>query len=250
MHRADHATRAQDLHGAGLDGYTEGDPSLGVPATVVTADALNAVQEELASAIEGRGITLDKGNNAQLLEALNSGPVHDLVRPDLAGIRVAILHPHNARAGWDATLGRPEWELSDPGSGGAHVGARSHSSSGRLAFAATAGEALPWMCRVTLVQVLVGQGSSHAEGDRVRVRVSRLGGAATPDVLATVEHPGGTTPMWVSSGSLDVSLHGAISPSSGRYHGIGITVFGGAASPPVHDTCYLVAVHYELEVVS
>lgn len=41
-----------------------------VPATQVTGDWLNAVQEELAGAVVGAGITLDKTSNAQLLKAI------------------------------------------------------------------------------------------------------------------------------------------------------------------------------------
>lgn len=49
--------------------FTEGVPNV-TPATVVTADWCNAVQEELVFVIEEAGITLDKENNEQLLEAV------------------------------------------------------------------------------------------------------------------------------------------------------------------------------------
>lgn len=38
--------------------FTEGDPVSAVPATVVTADWLNAVQEEISGVIEGASIAL------------------------------------------------------------------------------------------------------------------------------------------------------------------------------------------------
>ena len=60
-----------DSEGATLDNkFTEGDPSLGVPATVVSADWLNAVQEELSGFIEYNGLTLNKANSGQLQAAL------------------------------------------------------------------------------------------------------------------------------------------------------------------------------------
>lgn len=60
-----------DSEGATLDNkYTEGDPSLGVPATVVSADWLNAVQEEMSGFIEYNGLALNKASNAQLKDAL------------------------------------------------------------------------------------------------------------------------------------------------------------------------------------
>lgn len=60
-----------DSEGATVDNkFTEGDPQLGVPATVVSADWLNSVQEEMSQFIEYVGITLDKLNDNQLQSAL------------------------------------------------------------------------------------------------------------------------------------------------------------------------------------
>lgn len=57
----------------GSPGYfTEGNPATGTPATQVTADWLNAVQEELVSVIAAAGIALDKTNRAQLLAAIRA----------------------------------------------------------------------------------------------------------------------------------------------------------------------------------
>lgn len=52
--------------------FTEGDPTQSVPATTVTADFLNAVQEEVAQAIEDAGIVLDKEDNGQLSQAITA----------------------------------------------------------------------------------------------------------------------------------------------------------------------------------
>lgn len=60
-----------DSEGATLDNkFTEGDPSLGVPATVVSADWLNAVQEEISNVVETNGLVLNKLNSGQLQAAL------------------------------------------------------------------------------------------------------------------------------------------------------------------------------------
>ena len=67
MHRTD-----APGNDAGL--FTEGDP-YGTPATggaIVSADWLNDVQENLAEVVEGAGLTLEKGNYGQLLEAVKS----------------------------------------------------------------------------------------------------------------------------------------------------------------------------------
>ncbi len=51
--------------------FTEGDPNVGTPATVVTGDWMNAVQEELSTVITtGAGLALSKPSNAQLLAAI------------------------------------------------------------------------------------------------------------------------------------------------------------------------------------
>ena len=51
--------------------YYEGNPALGEPATVVSADAMNSLQEEICNVIEGAGITLVKAEEDQLKAALN-----------------------------------------------------------------------------------------------------------------------------------------------------------------------------------
>lgn len=52
--------------------FTEGNPSLGVPATVVTDDWANDVQEEIVNVILDQGIALVKGTQTQLLDAIKS----------------------------------------------------------------------------------------------------------------------------------------------------------------------------------
>lgn len=56
---------------AGTPGFfSEGNPSTGQKATVVSADWLNAVQEEIANAIETRGGVLSKTTRNQLAKAM------------------------------------------------------------------------------------------------------------------------------------------------------------------------------------
>ncbi len=50
--------------------FTEGNPSLSIPATEVSDDWLNDVQEEIANFIENQGIALVKGTQSQLESAL------------------------------------------------------------------------------------------------------------------------------------------------------------------------------------
>lgn len=60
-----------DAFGATVDNqFTDGNPSLAVPATNVGAKWLNAVQGELAHLIEEAGIELDDEDNTQLFQAI------------------------------------------------------------------------------------------------------------------------------------------------------------------------------------
>lgn len=66
MHRIDSSTATLESK------FTSGNPSTATPATVITADWLNAVQEEIANVITGAGISLNKPTNTQLLEAIRA----------------------------------------------------------------------------------------------------------------------------------------------------------------------------------
>ena len=64
MHRIDTSTATSN----GL--FTEGDPLVPTPATVVSADWLNSVQEELAAIVTNAGLELQKADNTQVLTAI------------------------------------------------------------------------------------------------------------------------------------------------------------------------------------
>lgn len=64
MHRIDVPTATVD------NKFTEGNPGTGVPATKVSADIMNAVQEEVVYVIEQAGIALNKADNTQLRAAI------------------------------------------------------------------------------------------------------------------------------------------------------------------------------------
>ena len=65
MHRIDTSTATPDHK------FTEGDPTVPVAATTVSADWLNAVQEELVAVITGAGLELKKSDNGQLWQAIS-----------------------------------------------------------------------------------------------------------------------------------------------------------------------------------
>lgn len=66
MHRIDTSGATPD------NKFQPGDPGTGTLATVVGADFMNAVQEELATVIEAAGIVLSKPANNQLLAAIQA----------------------------------------------------------------------------------------------------------------------------------------------------------------------------------
>lgn len=64
MHRIDSSSATTDNR------FTEGSPTGGIPATVVTDDWLNDVQENIVAVILGSGGTLTKGRANDLLDAI------------------------------------------------------------------------------------------------------------------------------------------------------------------------------------
>lgn len=66
MHRIDTSDATVD------NKFTEGNPSLGIAATSVSADIMNALQEEIVAVILEAGMPLVKANNGQLLAAIQS----------------------------------------------------------------------------------------------------------------------------------------------------------------------------------
>ncbi|WP_455872031.1 gp53-like domain-containing protein [Serratia proteamaculans] len=70
MHRIDTPTAQIDKFGQGKNGFTNGDPSNGRRATDLNSDMWDAVQEEIANAIESTGIALDKSKHNQLYLAI------------------------------------------------------------------------------------------------------------------------------------------------------------------------------------
>lgn len=75
MHRIDSSTATPDNR------FTEGDPTIPIAATTVTADWLNGVQEELVAILSAAGITPNKASNVQVLSA-----ILDLIADSTPGI--------------------------------------------------------------------------------------------------------------------------------------------------------------------
>ena len=70
MHRIDTSTAQIDKFGPGKNGFTNGDPATGRRATDLNSDMWDAVQEEICTAIESSGLTLNKDQHDQLYQAI------------------------------------------------------------------------------------------------------------------------------------------------------------------------------------
>ncbi|MCO6555989.1 MAG: tail fiber protein [Gilliamella sp.] len=70
MHRIDTPTAQRDKFGQGKNGFTRGNPQTGTPATQLDYLYCDAIQEEIANAIESAGIKLDKSKHDQLATAI------------------------------------------------------------------------------------------------------------------------------------------------------------------------------------
>lgn len=66
MHRIDHATAAPG------ELFTEGNPATATPATTVTDDWLNDIQENLAQLVEAASLALVKGDGTQVTDAIQA----------------------------------------------------------------------------------------------------------------------------------------------------------------------------------
>lgn len=70
MQRINTSSSVPTLFGAGKPGFQDGNPATATPATYFDASWCNAVQEELAEAIEAFGVTLEPGIFNQLATIL------------------------------------------------------------------------------------------------------------------------------------------------------------------------------------
>ena len=95
MHRIDSSTATPDNR------FTEGNPVIPIPATTVTADWLNSVQEELCAIVAAAGIELDKTQHAQVLAAIRA-----LIAEKTPGIATTetngLVHPDGVTINIDA----------------------------------------------------------------------------------------------------------------------------------------------------
>lgn len=103
MHRIDTPTAQADKFGPGKNGFINGDPATGRRATDLNSDMWDAVQEEICTAIESAGLTLDKTKHDQLYKAI--------VKIITSKIPDALLRQNNLSDVVDKALARANLEL-------------------------------------------------------------------------------------------------------------------------------------------
>ncbi len=90
-----------DSEGAtGDNRFTDGDETLGTPATVLPAEYLNMLQDEIEAVVEEAEIELSKADNTQLLQAIQT-LIGVLATTTAAGV-IELATPGEVAAGEDA----------------------------------------------------------------------------------------------------------------------------------------------------
>lgn len=104
--------------------FTDGDPGTGTPGTVVTAGHMNAVQDEILTAIEDSGQSPDASNFGQLSEAISRLSVSNggLTNRVLNGTFAVWQRGDSFAAGLDPEYTADRWEVQSDGVGGAGRG--------------------------------------------------------------------------------------------------------------------------------
>lgn len=107
MQRIDTATAQKDKFGTGKNGFTNGNPQTGVPATDLDSAFFDSTQEEICSVIESTGVELDPGKLDQLLTAIQA------IVAGNASVSGALQKAQNLADLEDAAAGRQNLGLGD-----------------------------------------------------------------------------------------------------------------------------------------
>ncbi len=158
--------------------YTEGTPGVTVP-TVVRADHLNAITNEIANAITGYGIALVKGTSTQLFSAIAAAvaTVASIVSNRLVMTKgvTAVATDSNGHGGVFTGIGNGEGVVGQGGNGGAGGGGAFTGGTNAAGVIGTGGTGN-------------GKGGSF-QGTGTQVGVEAIGGATADGISAS----GGST---------------------------------------------------------
>jgi hypothetical protein len=217
--------------------FTEGDPVIPVPATEVSDDWLNAVQEEMAAVITAAEIALDKKDNAQLLAAI-AWLIEKRVPP---GVIPGCIMSFSGTFGGDAGRnpiprggGEPNagWLLCDGGSDG--NGGTVPDLRGRMILGADDAHQAG----------TTGGANTHTHG------VSTTSGAATLAEWQIASHAHSTTlgnwtgdnqPYYQGAGTLQGALYTNAAGGSGAHaHSVSATTGAASNLPAYYALAYII----------
>lgn len=182
MHRVD---TSGNIAGA----FTDGDPDVPVEATVVDDDWLNAVQESICNLIEDAGITLVKGDDTQLTDAVDAKVAPAIATPTFT---------YPALANGAQISGHRKLGWSQDAQGYVHIEGEISGSFGTSTTSLWAAGALPPGARPTgtgVQAIAYGAGNTAGVVDMVvgsdgRLDVISQGGTATAIRVQFSYHPG------------------------------------------------------------
>lgn len=122
MKRIDTSTKSVDKFGAGKHGFTNGNPSLAIPATQLDESLFDHVQEEIANVIEGAGITLSNGDMTQLRQAIQAMIVGAQKAVIVTGVTFEASVADGEAVRWDSGNSRFDEAIADGSANNRAVG--------------------------------------------------------------------------------------------------------------------------------
>lgn len=203
MHRIDAPGATPDNR------FTEGDPVAAVPATEVSAAWLNSVQEELVAIVLEAGLSLDKGDDSQVLQAIRSliGNAVESVAI-VSGTKMLFLNS-SAPTGWTQDTSINDRVLRIVNSAGGGVGG-SWTLSGLSASVSVGATTLsvsqmPSHSHTVSFRYDDGGGTNNIGGTKVHSSVTSTstgatggGGAHTHSASASISSDGSWRPSYVN----------------------------------------------------
>ena len=224
MHRIDSSTATPDNR------FTEGDPTIPIAATTVTADWLNGVQEELVAILTAAGIVPNKASNVQVLSAIldliaDSAPgiatndLNGLCRPD--GVSISI----SANGQLSMVTSAPKQSL---------LTVSSYYAAGVYNWVVPdiKGDGKPWLGWIRIK----GGGSAGGAAFLSGVRIGGTGGhEGTTVTRCVVFVPGETHVLTVGAGGVPVSGGSVVNGNSTSFGSITFAPGGGSTKSPTAD---------------
>jgi hypothetical protein len=195
MYRTDNSTSATTLPAPGAVGpnpnsyFSLNNPAGGSPSTVVDADWMNAVQEELCNAITGAGITLSKTVRTQLSTAISTLIAVETTRAEaVEALKAPISNP--AFAGNGSITGNFTTDGAATVIGAATVGSlttagviESTSTSGSAIYAPNGGVYAAGLATTGTGAAAIGTGGLTVGGsENVAGNITSTGGNITASV--------------------------------------------------------------------